>query len=794
MWKKFKKEIWQWRGVLITAPSITIFVILLKMVGILQILELLTYDQLFTLKPQQKPNDKIVIVEINESDIQYAGTWPMNDQMLAKLLNHVKQQKPKAIALDLYRDLPVEPGHKELVEIYKTTPNLIGIQKIVTDENSSNVRPIPELKAQNQISANDVILDPDGKIRRGLIYFDYTDEKGQSQQIESLAVRLASMYLGEKNINPDFKVNPKNPQDIKIKWGKAVFTRLISSQQIPQAKYNENNDFLKNLQNKLRRIATETQIRFSFTYTNKYDGGYEGVSTEGYQIMLNYHGQARRSFVMVSMKDVLEKKPEALSKLKDKIVIIGATAESLKDIFSTPYSNIFDDIPERMSGAEIHANFTSQIIDSALNNRPVIKSWVEWQEWLLIFVASSTGAILTWLARSTGGKKQSSIQAGAIFVVAIVMVAGSYFALLEGLWIPVIAPFTALVFSALTVTTYIAKSAGDIRETFGRYITDEVVNTLLENPEGLKLGGERKKITILTSDLRGFTATAERLPPEDVVKILNIYLGYMADIITKYNGTIDEFMGDGILVLFGAPTSRKDDAERAIACALDMQLIMNEVNEKMAEFDLTLRMGIGINTGEVVVGNIGSTKRTKYGVVGSQVNLTYRIESYTTEGQILISHSTKEEIKTELRIDGEKQVSPKGVKEPITIYDIGGIAGKYNIYLKKEEQVFLPLYKEIYIKFATLEGKDIGQDLIVGKLVKLSAKGAEVQAEIKPPSSTNIKFNISNLAETDNINPHDDVYAKVTDKDPGNGNFYIYLTAMPPNIEAMFKNLYQSIK
>ncbi|MHC5824709.1 MAG: adenylate/guanylate cyclase domain-containing protein, partial [Nostoc sp.] len=177
-----------------------------------------------------------------------------------------------------------------------------------------------------------------------------------------------------------------------------------------------------------------------------------------------------------------------------------------------------------------------------------------------------------------------------------------------------------------------------IRQVFGRYLSDTVVANLLESPERLKLGGERRKITILTSDLRGFTALSERFAPEEVIHILNLYLEYMADLINHYQGTIDEFMGDGILVLFGAPIGKEDDALRAVTCACAMQLAMVGVNEKMKTLGWPLlEMGIGINTGEVIVGNIGSEKRTKYGIVGSQVNLTYRIESYTSGGQILIS-------------------------------------------------------------------------------------------------------------------------------------------------------------
>ena len=163
---------------------------------------------------------------------------------------------------------------------------------------------------------------------------------------------------------------------------------------------------------------------------------------------------------------------------------------------------------------------------------------------------------------------------------------------------------------------------GFIRRLFGRYVSDEVVSTLLESPSGLRLGGEKRTVTILMADLRGFSGMAERLPPEQVVSTLNNYLGAMTDIITAHQGTIDEFIGDAILALFGAPIARDDDARRAAACALEMQLAMPAVNERNRGLGLPdLQMGIAVNTGEVVVGNVGSHKRAKYGVVGSPVNL-----------------------------------------------------------------------------------------------------------------------------------------------------------------------------
>jgi adenylate cyclase len=272
----------------------------------------------------------------------------------------------------------------------------------------------------------------------------------------------------------------------------------------------------------------------------------------------------------------------------------------------------------------------------------------------------------------------------------------------------------------------------------------------------------------------------------------------MADIITEFQGTIDEFMGDGILVLFGAPTAREDDATRAIACAVAMQQAMEPVNQKMKEMGLPkLEMGIGINTGEVVVGNIGSEKRTKYGIVGKQVNLTYRIESYTVGGQIFISESTLKQAKPIVKIIGERQVKPKGVQQPITIYEVGGIAGDYNLYLKKEEEIFFPLLPPIILKYAVLDGKDISDCLQKAKLVELSENAAKVEINSDevvtiPQPLTNMKLNL--FISTNNLEKSGDVYAKVLEKSAEKNSFYIRFTNKPPEVEAYFDLTYKSMQ
>src|SRR5262249_39574626 len=174
-----------------------------------------------------------------------------------------------------------------------------------------------------------------------------------------------------------------------------------------------------------------------------------------------------------------------------------------------------------------------------------------------------------------------------------------------------------------------------VRRAFGRYVSEEVAASILQSPEGLELGGEEREVTILMSDLRGFTALAAWLTPQDVIKFLNLYLEAMVDVIGRYEGTIDEILGDAILVIFGAPVACSDHATKAVACGLAMQLAMPEVNRRLAEKGAAeLEMGIGIHSGPVIVGNIGSLRRTKYAGVGLNVNLAGRIESFTTGGQV----------------------------------------------------------------------------------------------------------------------------------------------------------------
>ncbi|WOJ93723.1 adenylate/guanylate cyclase domain-containing protein [Congregibacter variabilis] len=210
-----------------------------------------------------------------------------------------------------------------------------------------------------------------------------------------------------------------------------------------------------------------------------------------------------------------------------------------------------------------------------------------------------------------------------------------------------------------------------IRATFGRYLSDDIVTEILERPEGLELGGDLREVTIMMSDIRGFTTISEQLPPDRVVSMLNRYLGAMTDIILEYGGTIDEFLGDAILAVFGAPRRHDDDPDRAARCALAMQAAMAEINVANRKDGLPeLEMGIALNTGNVIAGNIGSERRSKYGFVGHAMNVTSRIEDVAQRGEILIADSTRQALGAAYALGPSREVQAPGLDEPLVVHPL----------------------------------------------------------------------------------------------------------------------------
>jgi adenylate cyclase len=320
-----------------------------------------------------------------------------------------------------------------------------------------------------------------------------------------------------------------------------------------------------------------------------------------------------------------------------------------------------------------------------------------------------------------------------------------------------------------------------IKHTFGRYLSEEVVEGLLETPEGLRLGGEKREVTLLLADLRGFTSLADRYTPEQVVRVLNKYLGTMADLIVGHQGTIDEFIGDAILAIFGAPETRADDAARACACAAAMQVAMKEVNAfNRAEGLPEVEMGIAVNTGQVIVGNIGSETRAKYGVVGTHVNLAGRMEGFTVGGQILVSASTVEKAGPALELGQRVTFQAKGFKDPIDVYDLVGVGGSWNVRLPARDDRLEALRAELAVRVAVLEGKQMSDITFDGLLLRASPSAAVLRAPRALRAFTNLRLR---LKDAEGAERRGDLYAKVVSGETdGDGGMLVRFTSADPEI------------
>ena len=308
-----------------------------------------------------------------------------------------------------------------------------------------------------------------------------------------------------------------------------------------------------------------------------------------------------------------------------------------------------------------------------------------------------------------------------------------------------------------------------IRDTFGRYVSPEVAQTLLESPEGLRLGGEKREVTVLMSDLRGYTRFVEQGEPAVVVEVLNAYLGCMTDIIVDHGGTINEFVGDGIVAFFGAPLRADDHAERAAACALAMQGALVELNRELVALGRPrLEMGIGLNTGDAIVGNVGSEKRAKYTAVGTAINLAARVEGCTVGGQVLLSPFTYDKVSAVAEVGPALPVEVKGIREPLLLYELHALRGRYARRRPEPDGGDGALAAvDLPIRCWVIEGKTVKPEALTGRAIRLGPRRLEARLDAgQPPLAplTNVRLRLTFPALGQDS---EDVYGKVVGSEPG---------------------------
>ena len=403
--------------VLVTSSSVAAAVILIRLLGVLQPSEWALYDQYFRWRPLEPVDERILIIGIDEKDLQQYG-FPTSDRILAQLLQKINQAQPRAIGLDVYRDLPIEPGKAELEKAFKTIPNLVGIEFLETERNSK-VDPPSLLENNNQIGFNNLARDADGKVRRSLLYINGRDGKVNT----SFALKLALIYLDKEGIKD--QPSPKNPKELQL--GNTVFHWFKPN-----------------------------------------DGGYVKASDSGYQFLVNLRGPGG-TFPKISMRDILENRvpPESI---KDRIIVIGSMAPSVKDLEFTSYSDGVFKASTPIYGVELQAQLTSQIISAVLDGRSLIKVLPEPLEWLWIFGWSWVGAALSWKLQSPGHSL------GLIILITIGITGITYLAFLQGLWIPVIPANLALVGSAGVIIAHFAHLQGELKRSTD--FLQSIINTI----------------------------------------------------------------------------------------------------------------------------------------------------------------------------------------------------------------------------------------------------------------------------------------------------------------------------
>ena len=397
-------RLWRERRVWLVAIAVAGGVLGLRWLGGLQFLELAALDRAFRLRPADPVDERIVIVGINDTDIQNLRDWPISDRVMADLLQRIKSYQPRAIGLDIYREFSVGEGSDELKAVFRTTPNLIGIEKIA-DSTSPGVEPPKLLKQAGQVGFNNVVTDIDNRVRRAILYWNVNGELRRS-----FALKLALLYLQDWGIST--QPAPDNPAEVKL--GQSVLRRL-----------------------------------------GRNDGGYVRADDGGYQILANTRSAGYRT---VSLTEVLSGEVDP-ALMRDRIVLIGSTAESLNDFFFNSYSREMNGTVQRIPGVALHANFISQLLDAALEGRSPLQAWLSPVEWLWILGWSLVGAAVSWRFRHPAKLAASLLGTSGL------LLGSCYLAFLQGWWIPLVPPLLALVGSSGVVTSYIAYVKEELKKS-----------------------------------------------------------------------------------------------------------------------------------------------------------------------------------------------------------------------------------------------------------------------------------------------------------------------------------------
>lgn len=618
-------------GLLITAIFVTFAIIRFLP---LERLEQLVYDTRYRVRGQEAnlPRE-VVIVGIDDKSLEKIGRWPWDRSKIAALIDLLKDMGAKVIMMDIIFSEPSKDDEILAASIKRAGNVILPV--------------VFEFKGQKKGIKEDTLPDyAYPMIRESKNFEIFPPISGLNVMMPLKNFVSGANTLGYINMIPD--------RDGVLRW--EVLAIEYDGELYPSIDLQTARVYLgMPMEAMILNAAKGVNLGDKFIPTDFWN-----------RALIHYYGP-EGTFPHVSVLDLFEGKIDR-SAIKDKAVLIGATAIGIYDLRVTPTS-------PAMPGIEKHAS----VIAAALHNYFIVKS----SNLINVLIVIVTGILFSLLIVRL--KAISGALLSFVFIAAVSLI--SYYLFFEkALWIDTVYSSSNIVIIYFVINAYKyateERYAKRIRGMFSSYVTEKVVNELIKNPNLAKLGGERRDITVLFSDVRGFTTFSEKHSPEQVVHILNEYLGEMTDIIFQWEGTLDKFVGDEIVAFWGAPLPQEDHAERAVKCALHMVRRLEELQEKWkAAGREALYAGFGLNTGEVIVGNIGAEgKKMDYTVIGDNVNLGARVEGLTRKysADIIITEFTLERLRGimekdqswKIRIKGLDAVAVKGKLKPVYIYGV----------------------------------------------------------------------------------------------------------------------------
>lgn len=552
---------------LMVAALVVLMLLPLRETGWLQGLELSAYDSLVTFFAGTQESDRVVLVVTTEEDINRFG-YPINDKVLAAVLTRVFAGAPKAVGVDLYRDLPMPPGNEELQAIQRVQDNLYWVFKL-RDEGNIGIPPPPVLRETGREVLADHVTDAGGAVRRALLLA--SDER-TGNNWRTLGVALAERFTGQV----------LRPIDNDLALGQG-------------------------------RIPLLEQPY----------GPYARVDAAGYQMLFDYRGGHRR-FRQISFAEIVDR-PELAATLRNRIVLVGTAALSIKDHFATPFSTGWGG-EGLLIGIALHAHVADQLIRVAkgeARNRVPLPRLLDHVAISAAAIAGAVLALLVW--------RVTLVLVALSLGLGVVGGATAWAFASAGLLLPGVPVALAWVLSAAGCN-FVMHSAGlrertQLRRSFESYLDPRIINQMMQGDTLPSFGGEHREITAIFTDIAGFTTTAETMDAATVAALLGDYFGVLTDVVVENGGLVNDFIGDGLLVLFGAPMHQPDHADRAVDAALSMNQAAERFTAGLAARGIEWgHTRIGVHTGTALVGNIGTRGKLKYGALGDTLNTASRVE------------------------------------------------------------------------------------------------------------------------------------------------------------------------